>query len=157
MAGLSTTFYDESFLEQDGAHAFTHVALHFDARFEYGPAGATRAFELLAELPQKGAVPGQSVNHRDRLAPARLLLDPQLRYRASRNGILRRAAALAVACRPPAPGTGAARRRGIDGPGVVPGVHVQIIDEGRTRRKLDSIVVDISPPPEPRIESVRSG
>ena len=135
MAGLSTTFYDESFLEQDGAHAFTHVALHFDAGFEDGSAGATGAFELLAQIPQKGAVPWQSVNHRDRLAPSRLLLDPQLRDRTGRNGLLRRSAALAVACRPPAPGTGASRPRGIDGPGVVPGVHVKIIDESRIRRK----------------------
>ena len=138
MAEPSAAFDDESPGEQDGAHAFAHVALHFDAGVEDGSAGATRAFQLLAQVPQKGAVPWQSVNHRDRLAPSRLLLDPQLRDRARWNGLLRRAAALAVARRPPALRAGSACRRRVDSPGVVPGVHVPIIDERRIRRKPDS-------------------
>ena len=125
-------------LLQRVAHAVAEFALHFDATLDDGPARAARAFQFAAQPLQKRLVLRQAVDDGHCLPAATLLLHAQLRDHTRRNRFAggAPAAALAVALRPPAAGTGAAGVRGVDDARVALEIHRPIIgdspDSGKT-------------------------
>ena len=133
---LLGTLDHEALAQKDLPHALAQVALQFDTGLEHRSARAARALQLAAESRKEGGVAREPVDPRDTLAPAALLLEPQLRDHAGRDTFGCRArGAFAVALRPSAARTDAARLGGVDQTRAGLSNHPTIICEKRGGRQ----------------------